>query len=49
MTRDAREEEREPGALEEADIAEEWLTDRAEANHLALIRLAKWSAKVLFR
>ncbi|HYT23377.1 MAG TPA: hypothetical protein VEW05_24465, partial [Candidatus Polarisedimenticolia bacterium] len=37
------------GALEEADIAEERLTDRAEANHLALIRLAKPFANLLFR
>jgi len=48
MIRDAREEES-ASRVEEADIAEERLTDRAEANHLALIRLAKWSAKVLFR
>ena len=49
MTPGTREEERARRALEEPDIAEEQLTDRAEANHLALIRMAKWFANVLFR
>ena len=49
MTRGTREIERASRELEEPDIAEERLTDRAEANHLALIRLAKWFANVLFR
>jgi hypothetical protein len=49
MTGGTREKESASRALEEPDIAEERLTDRAEANHLALIRLAKWFANVLFR
>ncbi|HTF26631.1 MAG TPA: hypothetical protein VK937_22385 [Candidatus Limnocylindria bacterium] len=48
MTRGTREKESAGGALEEPDIAEERLTDRTAANHLALIRLAKlWFAKSL--
>jgi hypothetical protein len=43
-----REREREPGA-KKPDIAEKQLTDRADADHLALIRLAKRFANVLFR
>jgi hypothetical protein len=49
MTHGSREKESASRALEEPDIAEERLTDRAEANHLALIRMAKWFANVLFR
>jgi hypothetical protein len=49
MTRGTREKESASWELEEPDIAEGRLTDRAEANHLALIRLAKWFANVLFR
>ncbi len=49
MTRGTREEERASRALEEPNIAEQQLTDRTEANHLALIRLAKRFANVLFR
>jgi hypothetical protein len=44
----AREREREPDA-KKPDIAEEPLTDRADAAHLALICLAKMFANVLFR
>ena len=47
MTRGTREKESASRELEEPDIAEERLTDRAEANHLALIRMAKWFANVL--
>jgi len=49
MTRGTREKECASRALEEPDIAEEWLADRTEANYLALNRLAKRFAKVLFR
>jgi hypothetical protein len=49
MTRGTREKESAGRALEEPDIAEERLTDRAEANHLALIHLAKVVRQVLFR
>ena len=49
MTRGTREKESASRALEEPDVAKERLTDRAEANHLALIRMAKWFANVLFR
>jgi hypothetical protein len=38
MTPGSREKEREPG-VKRPDIAGEGLTDRMEANHLALIRL----------
>jgi hypothetical protein len=49
MTPGTREKESASRALEEPGIAEERLTDRTEANHLALIRLAKRFANVLFR
>jgi hypothetical protein len=49
MTRGTREKESASWELEEPDIAEGRLTDRAEANHVALIRLAKWFANVLLR
>jgi hypothetical protein len=49
MTRGMREKESASWELEEPDIAERRLADRVEANHLALIRLAKWFANVLFR
>ncbi len=49
MTRGTREKEIASRALEEPDIAEERLTDRTEANYLALIRLAKPFANLLFR
>jgi hypothetical protein len=49
MTRSTREKEHTSRTLEEPDIVEERLTDRTEANHLALIRLAKPFANVLFR
>jgi hypothetical protein len=49
MTRGTREIESVSRALEEPDIAEEWLTDRTEANHFALIRMAMWFANALFR
>jgi hypothetical protein len=49
MTRGSREKESASRPLEEPDIVEEGLTDRTEANHLALIRMAKWFANVLFR
>jgi hypothetical protein len=49
MTRGTREKESASRALEEPDIAELWLTDHTEANHLGLIRLAKRFANVHFR
>jgi hypothetical protein len=48
MTR-TREKESASRAPEEPDIAEKGLTDRTQANLLALIRLAKRFANVLFR
>ena len=49
MIRGTREKESASRELEEPDIAEGRLADRVEANHLALIGLAKWFANVLFR
>jgi hypothetical protein len=49
MTRGTREKESASRALEEPDIAEVRLTGRANVTHLALIRMAKWLANVLFR
>ena len=49
MTRGTREKEIASRALAEPVIAEEWLTDRTEANYFALIRLAKPFANLLFR
>ncbi len=49
MTRGTREKGGAIRALQEPVIGEEGLTDRPEANQLALIRPAKWIANVLFR
>ena len=49
VIRGTREKESASRELEEPDIAEGRLADRVEANHLALIGLAKWFANVLFR
>ena len=48
MNRGTREKESASRSLEEPDIAKKRLTDRTEANRLALIRLAKRFTNVLF-